>query len=187
MTPRRCTAPTKSGKPCGAYPLKDSDPPRCLAHADAETRRSVGFVSDNGLGGRPKLPKPTELARQLVERHAAAVLRPHFKALGLLLADDGTVTPLPNGAIHVHQGEATKIEDLGAQIAAARELLDRVYGKPKQAVEHTGQDGGPIRQEVRVPSEQEWHADVARVLADAGALEAHAGNGNGNGAGPDPG
>lgn len=31
-----------------------------------------------------------------------------------------------------------------ARIAAARELLDRGYGKPRQAIEHTGNDGGPI-------------------------------------------
>lgn len=31
-----------------------------------------------------------------------------------------------------------------AQIAAAKELLDRGYGKSSQAVELTGKDGGPI-------------------------------------------
>lgn len=31
-----------------------------------------------------------------------------------------------------------------ARIAAAKELLDRGYGKARQAVEHTGNDGGPI-------------------------------------------
>lgn len=128
-----------------------------------------------------------DLARQLVEQHAATILRPHFKALGLLLADDGTVTPLPTGAIHVHQGEATNVEDLGAQIAAARELMDRVYGRPKQALEHTGRDGEPIEHaDVSLPTDPAWHLDVARVLADAGAVNAN-GNGSGNGAGPHPG
>ena len=31
-----------------------------------------------------------------------------------------------------------------AKIAAAKELLDRGYGKPTQALEHSGPDGGPV-------------------------------------------
>ena len=31
-----------------------------------------------------------------------------------------------------------------AKIAAAKELLDRGYGKPAQAMEHSGPDGGPV-------------------------------------------
>lgn len=32
----------------------------------------------------------------------------------------------------------------GAKIAAAVALLDRGYGRPRQSLEHTGADGGPI-------------------------------------------
>jgi hypothetical protein len=45
-----------------------------------------------------------ELARQLVERNAIAILRPHFKALGLMLEDDGSTTLLDSGAVVVYQG-----------------------------------------------------------------------------------
>lgn len=31
-------------------------------------------------------------------------------------------------------------------LKAAEMLLDRAYGKAKQAIEHTGKDGGPIQQ-----------------------------------------
>ena len=31
-----------------------------------------------------------------------------------------------------------------ARIAAARELLDRGYGKPTQVMKHSGPDGGPV-------------------------------------------
>jgi hypothetical protein len=31
-----------------------------------------------------------------------------------------------------------------ARVAAATAILDRAFGKPKQAVEHTGEDGGPV-------------------------------------------
>lgn len=186
---RACTGTTRKGKPCKAAALKGRDV--CLAHADEETRISANFQQGPRPGRRP-LPKPTELARQLVERHAAAILRPHFKALGLMLHDDGSTTPLTNGAIVVHQGEATTIEDLGAQIAAARELLDRVYGKPKQATEVTGADGGPI-EHVTVPAGLDRAGEVASILQEAGVSSGseasatngggHRTNGNGNGNG----
>lgn len=32
-----------------------------------------------------------------------------------------------------------------ARVAAANALLDRAYGKPPQALEHTGKDGGPVQ------------------------------------------
>jgi hypothetical protein len=101
------------------------------------------------LGGRPALPKPTDVARRLVEENVAAILRPHFKALGLLLQDDGTVTPLERGAVLTGESKegvvkASDIEDLAGQMAAAEKLLDRVYGRPKQATEISGPEGGPI-------------------------------------------
>lgn len=34
-----------------------------------------------------------------------------------------------------------------ARVSAAVAILDRGYGKPRQAVEHTGEDGGPIQTE----------------------------------------
>lgn len=133
----------------------------------------MGFVADNGHGGRPRLPKPMDLARQLVEQHIAALLRPHFKALGLLLHDDGSTTQLHAGAVVVHQGEATDIEDLGAQIAAARELLDRVYGRPRQQTELTGADGGPIQvvAEARARAESMSREELDALLVGAGAAD----------------
>jgi hypothetical protein len=85
----------------------------------------------------------------LVEENVAAILRPHFKALGLRLNDDGSVEQLERGAILTGESKdgevrASLIEDLGAQIAAAEKLLDRVYGRPKQATEISGPDGGPL-------------------------------------------
>lgn len=39
---------------------------------------------------------------------------------------------------------ATKGESESARVTAAIALLDRGYGKPRQALEHTGGDGGPL-------------------------------------------
>jgi hypothetical protein len=55
-----------------------------------------------------------------------------------LTADRGVV---------VGQGESASVEfvpDHDARIKAARELLDRAYGKARQALEVTGDDGGPL-------------------------------------------
>jgi hypothetical protein len=43
---------------------------------------------------------------------------------------------------------ATKGESEGARVSAATALLDRGWGKPRQAVEHTGEGGGAV--EVKV-------------------------------------
>lgn len=39
---------------------------------------------------------------------------------------------------------ATKGESEAARVSAANALLDRGYGKPPQALEHSGPNGGPI-------------------------------------------
>ncbi|KGM34693.1 hypothetical protein [Inquilinus limosus] len=37
---------------------------------------------------------------------------------------------------------------LGGDVSALKEIGDRLDGKPKQQVEHSGEDGGPLRVEV---------------------------------------
>jgi len=44
---------------------------------------------------------------------------------------------------------ATKGEGEAARVSAANAILDRAYGKPPQALEHTGPNGGPIQQVTR--------------------------------------
>lgn len=169
--PHGCTGTTRKGNPCAAHPLKGRDV--CLSHADADTRASVGFVPEAGnLGGRPRLPRPTEIGRQLAERHAIHLWRPHYRALGLYLNDDGTTTPLEKGAVIVHQGEATDVEDLGAQQAAAERIFDRIFGKPKQATEVSGPDGKPLgAMFVTDPNLAEDARALLRRAASAGSDE----------------
>jgi hypothetical protein len=148
VTARRCTGTTRKGTPCKSPPLKDSD--TCLSHSGAVSCGSVGFTPHAGArGGRPRVPRSTELQRQLVEEHAWAVVRPFFRTLGLDVDEHGNVTRLDRGAILVGRDKdggvhTSTVEDLGAQIAAAEALLNRVHGKPRQALEHTGAGGGPI-------------------------------------------
>jgi hypothetical protein len=172
----------KSGKPCGAWPLKGREV--CLAHADAKTRQSVGFVSDNGKAGRPRVPTATELMRKVVEENVSKILAPHFKVLGYELKIEGDsveLVAIEGGGAKLH-GEskegvikASGFEDLGAMVAAAERLLDRALGRPKQSTEITGPGGGPIEHEhVSVPTDQQFHEDVAKLLAEAEAVKADA-------------
>lgn len=196
MNARACKGTTRKDTPCEAKPLKAGsviegvtvNGNHCRAH-DPDLPDSARFGSRAQakeaakLGGRPPMPKPTEVARQLVERHVYAVLRPHFKALGLELEDDGSVTPMTLGAVLTGESKdgiviASKIEDLGAQIAAAEKLLDRVYGRPKQSTEISGPDGGPVEM---VPVAQDRGDQVARILGGTRAVPVLIANGNGNG------
>jgi hypothetical protein len=151
MLSKRCTGTSKSGKPCGAPPLKGTD--RCSAHPlDPASPRfgSPAQASAAGrLGGRPRLPRPTEVAQRLIEENVTAILRPHFLALGIELHQDGTTTRLEGGALMYGESKdgvvvASRYEDLAAQMEAAEKLLNRVYGRPKQQTEVSGPDGGPV-------------------------------------------
>src|SRR3990167_6931946 len=51
-----------------------------------------------------------------------------------------------------------------ARLAAAHSIIDRVYGKPAQAV--TGEDGGPIRIEAEL-SDRDVARQIALLLAKA--------------------
>lgn len=42
-----------------------------------------------------------------------------------------------------------------AQVSAATALLDRGYGRPMQMLEHTGKDGGPIKHDMSVFSDEQ--------------------------------
>ncbi len=70
----------------------------------------------------------------------------------------------------------SEYDDLGAQVAVVKELLDRVYGKPKQAVALTGDGGGPmlLRIGMLLDARSEQLADE---LADRLALEEKTGEG----------
>lgn len=186
---RGCHGKTKKRTLCDANPLKAGTVIEgvtvsgkwCRAH-DEDLPPSARFGSraharENGLkGGRPKLPKPTEVARQLVEESVEHILAPHFRTLGLKLerGDDGRLHAVvdPTGGAKIFgeskDGEInmTGYDDLGAHIAAAEKLLDRVYGKPKQSTELTGAEGGAVE---IVPVSRDKAKAVGGILAGVGA------------------
>jgi hypothetical protein len=115
--------------------------------------------------------------RRLVEEHVEVVLAPHFRTLGYEVVRDEKsgelrIVASENGGAKIF-GESkegdinmTSHDDLGAHIAAAEKLLDRIYGRPKQATELTGAEGGPVE---IVPVTREKAQAVGGILQGVGA------------------
>jgi hypothetical protein len=187
MAKRSCHGEKKDGSPCGAPPLKPGTVIEgttvtgkwCILH-DEDLPDSARIGGAQPGSGRPRVPTATEVMRKLVEENVCAVLSPHFKILGFDVVIDeekgiGLVAREGGGAkLYGESREgvinASDYEDLGAQLAAAEKILDRVFGKAKQSTELTGANGKPIEVDaIGVPTTQEFHEGVASILAAAGA------------------
>jgi hypothetical protein len=142
----------KKGEPCGAYARKGKT--TCMGHADKVEQESAGFGGPQEGAGRPRKPRPSEIALALVEDNAAVLLEPYFATLGysFVMGDNGPelvkreqggakVTATYEGAVIV-----SDVDDLAAQVAVAEKLKDRLYGRPRQEI--TGADGQPLQLEV---------------------------------------
>lgn len=130
MTAARCKATTKAGTPCKAKPLKGKDV--CIAHSDKKARDATGF----GItGGRPRKPRVVDVVRERIE----ADMDRWYTVL--VEASEATRT------VVVGSGDNAYIEqvpDHPTRLRAFAEAMDRAYGKPVQATEVSGPDGGPI-------------------------------------------
>jgi hypothetical protein len=92
------------------------------------------------------------VARKLIEENVLALQRPYWRTLGydVVIGDDGPeLVELEEGGAKLHtafEGRVTvsRHEDLAAMMTAAEKLQDRVYGRPTQATEISGPDGGPV-------------------------------------------
>jgi hypothetical protein len=161
-----CRGKTKRGTLCNANALRRGTVYEgvtvsgkwCLSH-DEDVPPSARFGSRErakergSMGGRPRAPKPSEIAKRLIEQNELALQRPYWRTIGfdVVIGDDGPeLVEMPNGGAKLHgeskTGEviASPYEDLEAQQRAADRLQDRVYGKPKQSTELTGSEGGAI-------------------------------------------
>jgi hypothetical protein len=195
---RGCHGKTRKGTACDASPLKAGTViegvavkgKHCRAH-DPDLPDSARFGSRaqakaaGDQGGRPKLPSPTDVARRLIEANELVLQKPYWLALGydVRLGKEGPeLVEVPGGGVKVH-GEAkdgtivvSEHLDLGAMQEAAERLWNRVYGKPKQATEISGPGGGPIEHDVMgIPTDAQFHQEVAGILAAAEAVRGDAG------------
>lgn len=151
---RRCTAKTKAGKPCKANPRGDTG--LCNAHSPKEVQESSGFGGAQEGAGRPRLPRPHEMMRERIEADIDAVLAPLFDGLE---ASAGIVIRIGDG-----QDVLETVPDHKTRMMASRELLDRVYGKAKQSIEHKGDDLQPISGEVRFTFDDDTREAISGAL-----------------------
>lgn len=136
---RQCHGTTKAGRPCKVAPLTGSD--YCRAH-DPELPAESRFGSPEqaraaATGVVRKAPRVIELlaAKAEAEEEAERLWRVISEALD---ADRGVV--VGNGpTAHVDF-----VADHPTRLAAFREFIDRVDGKPRQKTEVSGPDGEPI-------------------------------------------
>jgi hypothetical protein len=168
---RRCKAKTLKGKPCQANPLKKGtvidgttvSGNWCRQH-DKDLPDSSRIGGAQPGAGRPPSPRAVDVLRERIEQEIDQVLDPLWDALG---AEAGFT---------VGWGEHAFLEmlpDHKTRIAAVRELLDRGYGRPKQATEITTPDGGALIL-VAPADATEKSAKAAALLAGRGQLDAAA-------------
>ena len=96
-------------------------------------------ASRAGASPKPRALKLTEALNRRIDEQADAVANALFEAL---LATRGITIRVGDG-----RDELALTPDYATRIVAAREILDRGLGRPRQAVELTGEDGGPIELE----------------------------------------
>ena len=176
-TKPKCRGTNKQGNPCKAAPWANG---YCIAHQDLETRKAAGHKSGTRDGAKRDPLRVPVLAKQIVEANATAILYPYMKALGLKLmrvksTGEIVVVPTPEtraklfGISKDGVVKMSSFEDLGAMISVAEKLMDRVYGRPRQALEISGDaDGGPVQ--VQVASDNNRALEVSQILAMHGAI-----------------
>lgn len=194
---RKCKGKTKAGKPCRAVPMRKgaklesvegftSTGKWCRAHdpnlpASARFGSMAQAAEAAKLGGRPRTERAPDLMKRLLESHVEAVLAPHFRTLGYDVRRNAEneleLVQVEGGGAKIYgeskDGEIrmTSHDDLGAMIAAAEKLLDRIYGRAKQTTETIGGGERPPGEVPLIPADQGWHDTVAGVLAGVGAVQ----------------
>lgn len=156
-----CLAPTKAGGECQAtrptielngkkYRLKT-----CLPHASKAIQEKFGWP--NRSGSKPQ--SAAGILRKRFEEDADRYLKPLEEAIEAMKA-----VVVGNGG----SARIEMVEDFQVRLRAVETILDRIYGRPRQSVEHTGTDGAPM--EVSIPQSTERELAVAKILAETGAL-----------------
>lgn len=71
--------------------------------------------------------------------------------------------PYSEEAIHTLAQIMREGESEAAKVSAANSILDRAWGKPSQAVQHSAPDGGPIRHALDISD-----AELAKIATGRG-------------------
>lgn len=127
-----CKATTKKGDPCKNAAIDGKGV--CIAHLSSEDKQALGFGGAQEKGGREKKPRLIDVLRREVEERMNEITAPFWEGL--------------------------KSDNPKIAMESARELLDRTYGRPTQAVEVSGPEGEPVTAGVVLD------ADTAKAARD---------------------
>lgn len=140
MAKRQCLGTNKRGQSCGVAPLRSSD--YCRAHdpniPDSDRFGSPEQSAKAGASPKPRALKFREALIAAVEREADSLVARWLEA------SNATKTVITGSGDDVLAEQAP---DYAVQLRALADIWDRSVGKPNQALEITGEDGGPIRTE----------------------------------------
>ena len=168
---RHCRGKNKKGDACKAAPLKDSG--WCSAH-DPNRPDETRFGSPQQAGRAGSSPKPRTL--RLMEVLAERALERIDEVVGAFFEGLTAERAVVGGS-----GESAELElvpDEALRLRAAEAIFDRLVGKPRQAVEHMSEGGGPVMH-AAIPTDDERVAEVTAILAETpGALPAPTLNGS---------
>jgi hypothetical protein len=155
---RICKATNAKGAPCGANPLRPGTIIEGIAVSGDYCRQHDQDLPDSariggatpGAGRKPK-PHVVDIIRERIEERSGEVL----DALWAALKAERAVVVGNGPTAHVEL-----VSDHPTRIAAARELLDRAYGRTRQA------------NEVVVITKDAFEQVLAELEADVAELEA---------------
>lgn len=141
---RKCHGKNAAGKPCGSPPLKAGTEIKgvvvkgkhCRTH-DPDLPDTARIQGAQPGSGRPRKPTADEILRERLEADIDRWLAPLEAALGA-----AKPVQMWNGQERKHEMVYVVDPKLGMQ--ALKIALERVYGRPRQQVELSGGDGGPI-------------------------------------------
>lgn len=183
-TKPRCTATTKKGTPCRATALRAGTEiggvkvkgGYCRAH-DPVLPAAVRFGSRaqaagaGALGGAAgKKPRVVDILREKFEAESDEYLAALSRAL------EATEPRLVG---YGDSAEIVYVPDHKTRLKALEMALNYSYGRPRQALEVTGEGGAPLIPPA-LPTGDDWDRDLRNVLRDL-EPSSNGSNGNGNG------
>ena len=160
-----CTGLNRRGEPCGAPARKGTD--RCSAHTadlpDSQRFGSVAQANEAGkLGGRPRRPREIELIQEVADE---------FKdELRAVYSDGITATRAVIVGMDGGEQRVEYVPDHQQRLATAREIQDRLHGRPRQTMDVNAQSQHlAVHVDMSDPRAREAIADVlrSRPAADA--------------------
>jgi hypothetical protein len=158
----RCKATRTNGEPC-KQPVKYDDGLCRTHHNLPELRKTLEKARQKAKDqGRKKAPTMLEELTRRVEERVDEILRELFKQ-----ALEGEKGIAVSGG-RDQPGFVEFVPDLDIRLKAIRELLDRAYGRPKQAIKLGGDGGEPIA--ITLPRSEERARQVAAILDQQGAI-----------------